>query len=249
MQGARKTTRHTSAGLPPAALDREWGVCDDFLLMLAAVRGASVLHLACGTGALSVALAKKGAKVVAVDRNPFKLQRAISNSRAVTWIGADMRTVDLPRKFDFIILGGLAFHHLTTDTDQVLLLQTIAHHLKPSGRFSFGIQSESAKPWERWGRQDAPQQLATVSGNRVSCWPEITQMPEDGRLHFDAHYDHGDSYHVVSETRRYVSKEHLADLAKATGLRIDNWHGDWSGEGACNATPHLMLSGSRRCDA
>lgn len=118
------------------SLDKDWGADDDYLFSFACMPGTSVLQIACGTGELSYALHKVGVDVVGLDRNPQKIAQANKRSGAVNWLESDARMVRLNQRFDTVLITGNAFQAFPTNTDQILVLQTIAAHLKPDGKFA-----------------------------------------------------------------------------------------------------------------
>jgi len=69
-----------------------WSASDDFYLDLARESGGPVLEIGCGTGAVTVRLVKRGARVTALDQNPEMLERARARlvsapDGGVTWLG------------------------------------------------------------------------------------------------------------------------------------------------------------------
>ncbi|WP_068080750.1 class I SAM-dependent methyltransferase [Polycladidibacter stylochi] len=228
------------------ALEKGWGVDDDFLLTFAAIPHARVLNLACGTGDLAIAISKVGTQVVGVDRNPYKIAKAIHKSKAVTWVGADMRTLRLNQLFDRVIVSGLAFHSLPTDTDQMLLLETVALHLSKTGRFAIGMQNPHAKPWASWGEAEKPRRSRTAQGDEVAIWQDERKHEASGVVRYQAHYNTAAHHCTLEKTRRFIDKDHITQLIEVAGLKVDHWHGDWSGEGAGENAPHVIVTGSRR---
>src|SRR5258708_30286492 len=105
--------------------------------------GGGVLELACGSGRLTIPLAKAGLDIVGLDLAPTMLSRARARARAagveVTWIEADMRHFDLGRRFGFIFIATNSLLHLATSEDLALCLASAARHLEPGGRFAFDV--------------------------------------------------------------------------------------------------------------
>lgn len=71
--------------------------------------GGSVLDLGCGVGRLANPLARRGHAVTAVDEHAGMLAHL---DRAVSAVRADIRTLDLGRRFDVVVLAShLVNHH------------------------------------------------------------------------------------------------------------------------------------------
>jgi ubiquinone/menaquinone biosynthesis C-methylase UbiE len=100
--------------------------------------GASVLELACGTGRLSIPIARDRLEVVGLDLSLEMLavarQKAISAGVDVNWIQGDMRHFDLGRGFDGIVLASNSLSHLYSLAEIEGCLAAARRHLNPSGR-------------------------------------------------------------------------------------------------------------------
>lgn len=227
------------------SLEKDWGDDDRFLLDFAGQSGTSALQIACGTGALSHALSQAGVEVVGVDRNPRKIAKAIRRTRAVTWVGADARTIRLNRSFDTVVISGNAFHAFTTDTDQVLLLQTVAAHLKSGGRFAFGLLNPSAKPWEAWPAVERPMRVRSADGEDVAFWQDFDGPDPTGLVRMKTHYDSRGEKCSMNKERRFVPKAHLMDLFRAVDLQPAAWYGDWDGSEASEKSPYIIVTGRK----
>jgi ubiquinone/menaquinone biosynthesis C-methylase UbiE len=105
-----------------------------------------VLDLACGTGAISVALAEAGIRVVGVDCSTKMIDQALRRRRMrslsegqVSFVVADMRNVSIGQLFDSCICTYNSFQHLLTLEEQFACLQAVRCHLKPGGSFFFDV--------------------------------------------------------------------------------------------------------------
>ena len=66
----------------------------------------AVLDAGCGTGRVAIELACRGVEVVGVDVDRSMLSEARRRGRGLTWIEADLATLDLGRTFDVVVLAG-----------------------------------------------------------------------------------------------------------------------------------------------
>ena len=105
-----------------------------------------VLDLACGTGRISIALAREGVNVTAIDssegmlklfRKKLSLESRPIQSRIRIQQGR-MQSFELPVRFSSIVCCDAFFHNLTVD-DQISCLLCVARHLIPRGSFAFNI--------------------------------------------------------------------------------------------------------------
>ena len=95
----------------------------------------SVLDLGCGLGNLSIAVAQRGASVVAVDASPTAIARiqqvAAEEKLALRGVQADLGNYQIDGQFDSIVAIGLLMFF---DRERALeLLDEIQRHVKPGG--------------------------------------------------------------------------------------------------------------------
>ncbi len=94
--------------------------------------GGKVLDLGCGAGApIAAYFMAKGFAVTGADNAEAMLVIARARYPAGDWRQGDMRTLNLPERFDGII-GWDSFFHLTPE-EQRETLRRIAEHLAPGG--------------------------------------------------------------------------------------------------------------------
>ncbi|MDH4075901.1 MAG: class I SAM-dependent methyltransferase [Acidimicrobiia bacterium] len=94
--------------------------------------GHRILDAGCGTGRVAVELARLGRSVVGVDNDPDMLARAQARSEDVSWVLADLATMELPAAFDMIVMTGDVLHYVRPG-DESMAVSNLARHLKPAG--------------------------------------------------------------------------------------------------------------------
>ncbi|WP_340200891.1 class I SAM-dependent methyltransferase [Ascidiimonas sp. W6] len=102
-------------------------------------KNARILELCCGTGRLTLPIAKDGYSISGVDNSSSMLEQAkLKASEAglkVDFIQADMRTLDLPEKYDLIFIPFNSIHHLYKNEDLFKVFGAVKSHLKEGGLF------------------------------------------------------------------------------------------------------------------
>jgi SAM-dependent methyltransferase len=119
-----------------------------------------VLEVGCGTGRVLLPCARAGATMVGVDVSPAMLQvcrdklaRESAEVRArVKLVEADMRTLDLSRTFELVVLPFRSFQHLLNVDDQRTALAALRRHVSPGGRLVLDLFNPSLPLLadERW---------------------------------------------------------------------------------------------------
>ena len=86
----------------------------------------NVLDMACGTGRITIPVAKLGVKVTGLDLVPAMLKQAEEKANhqalSISLVQADMRKFDLGQKFDWVLLPFNSMQHLHTMIDASSML-------------------------------------------------------------------------------------------------------------------------------
>jgi len=105
--------------------------------------GEPVLELACGTGRVTIPLAKEDVDITGLDFSETMLKRArekaAQNNIDMEFIKGDMRDFSLDRKFNTILLPVNTMLRLTEFEDYESLFSNVHQHLSEKGRFIFEI--------------------------------------------------------------------------------------------------------------
>lgn len=106
-------------------------------------KDARILELCCGTGRLTIPIAKDGYNISGVDYTASMLKRAKEKASQaglkINFIEADIRTLNLQEKFDLIFLPFNSIHHLYKNEDLFEVLKVVRNHLKEKGLFFVGL--------------------------------------------------------------------------------------------------------------
>lgn len=102
-------------------------------------KDAKILELCCGTGRLTLPIAKEGYNICGVDYTPSMLKQAKAKASEegldINFIEADIRTLNLQEKFDFIFIPFNSIHHLYENEDLFKVFNVVKNHLKEGGLF------------------------------------------------------------------------------------------------------------------
>lgn len=238
--------------------DSDTGIA--FYRALAQETGGPVLEIACGTGRVSIPIARQGFAVTGLDIVPGMLERARSKSADLPtrWVEGDARAFDLGEQFRLIFLTGNAFQAFLTCADQEALLACVRTHLHNEGLFAF----ETRNPrWATSESRDEPYEglFATLeSRTEEEEWESYTDISgRDLRVSRTQAYDHVSqilhwtTYRRWSEgdqeqtkiTRiavRYTFPQELEALLYYNGFTIIRQYGDWNLEPLSAASPSII---------
>jgi SAM-dependent methyltransferase len=227
-----------------------------FYSALAQEAGGSILELACGTGRVTIPIAKLGFPVTGLDIVPGMLAQARrkSSDLPVRWVEGDARTFDLGERFRLIFLTGNAFQAFLTNAEQAAVLQRVHAHLDDEGLFAFETRNPLFPNVKT--REGLFVTLETL--DEEVRWPSYINA--DG---YEVHitttqvYDHGAQIVHLTGTKRwregeqehtqitrtalrYTFPQELAALLHYNGFSILRQYGDWDEELLAATSPSII---------
>lgn len=116
-----------------------------FYIQQATASDGPVLELGCGTGRVSIAMARADVEVVGVDISPRMVEAATGKAKAAGvsdnchFVQGDMRSVALDRKFSMVVMPFRSFQSMLTVKDQLAALSNVRKHLTPKGELILDI--------------------------------------------------------------------------------------------------------------
>ncbi len=233
-----------------------------FYSALAQEAGGSVFEIACGTGRVTIPIAKLGFPTTGMDVVPGMLEQAKRKSAglAIRWVEGDARVFDLNEQFRFIFLTGNAFQAFVTNIEQEALLQRVRAHLHDEGLFAFETRNplfpntktrEGLFPiLETSDEKEEQYSFINADGHEVresttQVYDHLTQI-----LHLTGYkrwHDGEQEYAKMTRTAlRYTFPQELIALLHYNRFIILRQCGDWNQE-PLTATSPSIISVCRKC--
>lgn len=212
----------------------------EFYQDLAAASEPPVLELACGTGRVTLPLARRGIPVVGLDRSPAMLdvaRRKGQGIETVEWVEGDMRAFDLGRRFGLIVIPYGSFQHLLSVAEQQSTLAACYRHLLIGGRLAFDIFNPSIARIAAWMGELAGAQRhlrdyrAPGSGVRTTVWQSCRYRQSEQRLDELQTYEQLDRGGRVTSkiyrslTLRYSFRYEIEHLLRLNGFEVEALYG------------------------
>lgn len=238
----------------------------DFLVSLVSPRTASVLEIPCGAGRATRRLVPTGRDIVAADIEPAMLAASMARypesqpPENLTLVQADMRNVDLARRFDLILVPREAVQLLLEDEEIVAALTALGRHLAPSARLMLDLAPLGLiSPVAERERHLCPGYFdpSAPFGTWIAEWTRDVEKARltrhrrqsrlaQGRVRIDFEYeaedpDDGTRQWSSSMVLRDHSLESISELVAAAGLRPISVLGAYDGKPYCPGDPRLVL--------
>lgn len=231
-------------------VDNPDGPDHDFYRALAdRLDARTVIDLGCGTGLLTVTLARPGRTVIGIDPSAPMLEyaRHRPGSSDVDWRLGDSGAIGAACADLAIMTGNVAQHILGAGWARTL--NQLHDGLRPGGTVAFESRNPSARQWETWTRQETYGTRETSHGP-LTEWLEPVDADGAGELTFAAHhiFEATGEHLVLKMTLAFRSQQRLiADLATA-GLEQLTVAGGWNGE-PVTPSSRLLVVTARRGDS
>ncbi len=161
------------------------GPCEAFYREEARRAGGAVLDLACGTGRLTLPLARDGHEVLGLDASPRMLAAARRKAERAglrpTFLHGDMCDFELGRRFALVIIPCNSLAHLAGTEEVLACLGAIRRHLLPGGTLAFDVVLPKpallAGAEEGWRRLDlGPNPSSAIEAEEIARYDPVTQL-------------------------------------------------------------------------
>ena len=204
-----------------------WSEDRDFYLSLANREHMRILDLACGTGLLTRAYARKGHTVTGVDPASAMLEiaRAFDAGKHVEWICSDAQSFRSGQKFDLIVMTGNAFQVFLDDQDVLAVLQTMKTHLVPGGCAVFETRNPDIAWEDRWNTD----QVVTANGAQHRETRRVISR-HSNFIRFETGYIFPEETLISESTLRFHGVDDLTKLIERAGLHVVSVKCDWRGD-------------------
>ena len=199
-----------------------------------------LLDVACGTGAVAVACARRDISVVGIDASEAMLEVARARSRRwgvpVDFHIQDMRDLHVPGPFDVVTCFYDSLNYLLDPAELERVLGRIARVLRPGGQLWCDVITEHGLRTQ-WGQDQevsTGEDFARIWRSQVDLGTGIATLEID-----QFHLDPGTGlYHRVRETHPHRGYDpfDVREAAESAGLRLVRMHRSLSHEPATART-------------
>ena len=225
-------------------------IVDDipFYIQSAKKYGEPILELACGTGRLTIPLARKGLDVTGIDisKGMLKVAKEKVQREHLTCglIHADCRHFSLDRKFKFIFIPFNSIAHIHDRESFEVMCNSVKKHLDKQGRFLIDIFNPkleilTSDPTKRFvvAEYEDPYSNDKVTITENNVYDKETQIN-----HITWYYKIGkkDEFPVELNMRIYYPQE-LDDLLYYNGFEIVDKFGDFDGTPFTSDSPKQII--------
>ncbi|MFK7833493.1 MAG: class I SAM-dependent methyltransferase [Winogradskyella sp.] len=202
-------------------------------------KNARILELCCGTGRLTIPIAKEGYDITGIDFTSSMLKQAKSKAAkenvSIPFIEADIRTLDLSETYDFIFIPFNSIHHLYSNEDLFKAFKAVKKHLKQDGLFLFDCFNPNLQfIVEAEKKENEIAQYTTTDGRKVLI-KQIMHYENKTQINrIDWHYYINSKFHSIQNLdMRLFFPQELDAYIKWNGFEIINKFGNFEEDTFC----------------
>ncbi len=196
-------------------------------------KDTKILELCCGTGRLTIPIAKDGYNICGVDYTASMLEQAKAKADEagveIKFIEADIRTLDLPEKYDFIFIPFNSIHHLYKNEDLFQTFETVKKHLKEGGLFLLDCINPNIQALVRDAKEQKEiAEYTTKDGRKVLIKQTMQYENTTQVIRIEWHYFINGKFDSIQnlDMRLYFPQE-LNSYIKTNGFNIIHKFGDF----------------------
>jgi SAM-dependent methyltransferase len=205
-----------------------------YLQQVRSYRGP-VLELACGTGRITLQLAQE-ASVTGLDCSKAMLDSARLKAKDkgldIEFVQGDMTNFALNKRFNLILMTGIAFAHLETREMLEGCLSCVKRHLTDDGRFIFDIHNPSLAILTRDSSKQFPHaEYPDPDGNGTVTITESNKYDSATQINkLQIYFKLGKRKETHPVNMRMFFPQELDALLHYNGFEVETKYGDYTGQ-------------------
>jgi SAM-dependent methyltransferase len=211
-----------------------------------------LLELACGTGTVALAMARKGWAVTGIDASPHMLALARQKLEEahrqgdeldITFLQQDMRRLQLPQPVSLATCLYDSLNYMLTSDDLQQVFRRVFAALQPGGLFIFDMNT----PWALATFWDDSTYIAdtldctvilesTFDAHRQRTTVKVTSFLREGELYAKS---------VEHHTEQGYPREHIATLLTDVGFQIEGMYHCFTFDPPTASCPRILWAARR----
>lgn len=206
----------------------------EFFVDFALEKGGKTLELACGTGRMTIPLAKNGVNITGIDVSEEMLslakEKALKEGANIDFQKQNMINFKLDEKFDFIFCIHNSFSHVDGFEDVNTFFENVKNHLTDDGTFILQVFNPDFFFFTRNPNEQFPlKSFIDPKTQKVVELEESSFYDDETQIHFMKwHFkQEGKKEQTINWSQRVYYPQELEYIVQFCGFEIVNKFGDF----------------------
>ena len=207
----------------------------------------TIIDLGCGTGLLTVELAKRGHQMTGIEPSEAMLAvaRAKSYGDQVKWMQGSFEQMD-GLQADMVLMTSHVAQFFLEDTEWRAMLQAAYKALNKGGHLVFDIRRLTNPPFPSFPTEDNRRKFENTAAGAVEWWFKLLSV-ENKRVRYELHYFFSRSGEKVVSVNElaFRSQDEITEALSSAGFEVKTIYGDWDGSPATPTSPEMVFVAGR----
>lgn len=208
----------------------------------------TIIDLGCGSGLLTLELAKRGYQMTGVE--PSEAMLAIARGKPlankVVWLQGSFEQMDRLQA-DMVLMTSHVAQFFIEEQEWQAMLQAAHKALHVDGHLVFDVRRLTKPPFIGWPTENNRKKFKDAAIGVVEWWHKLLEV-EDKLVRYELHYFFERSGEEVVSVNELVfrGQEEVSKALSDAGFKTEAIYGNWDGSPASPSSPEMMFV-AKRC--
>ena len=220
------------------------------------INAKTIVDIGCGTGLLTLELAKRDYDMIGVEPSNLMLDVARRSlyGEKVNWIQGDALSLG-ECEADLAIMTGHVAQFYLEDGYWNKALSSIHLALRSGGYIAFESRNPNVQPWinkktknhDDWYSPNYRRKVTDPIAGSLEVWSEIVQI-KNRNVTTDIHYLFNKTGEELLSRNELIfrSREEITESLEKAGFSLENVYGDWDGSLATSESSEMIFVAKRK---
>lgn len=203
----------------------------------------TIIDLGCGTGLLTIELAKRGYNMIGIEPagKMLDIARKKPDAETVQWIEGGYEKFE-GLKADMVLMTSHVAQFFLDDKEWQAMLEASRKALNPGGHIVFDSRTPIFPPYQTWPTEESPRRVQDATLGPIDWYYKLLGI-DGNRVRYQLHFHFINSDEKVGSTDELIfrSQEEITKSLEYAGFKVESVYGDWDGSLATSTSPEMIF--------